>query len=151
MQNDPLFQPFQLKHLTLKNRIMSTSHAPAYAEEALPKEQYQLYHEEKANGGIGLTMFGGSSTISPDCPASFGQLAVGEPQPNDVDYRVACYEKLPVNDVECLPFHPRRIFNSHPSPARISATSALWRTSTMERALWPTAYWRKRERSSGAN
>ena len=26
---DPLLQPYQLKHLTLKNRIMSTSHEPA--------------------------------------------------------------------------------------------------------------------------
>ena len=76
MQNDPLLQPFQLKHLTLKNRIMSTSHAPAYADDAMPKEQYQLYHEEKAKGGIGLTMFGGSSTVDIDSPASFGQLDV---------------------------------------------------------------------------
>ncbi|MEM7126979.1 MAG: FAD-dependent oxidoreductase [Chloroflexota bacterium] len=76
MHNDPLFQPFQLKHLTLKNRIMSTSHAPAYADDAMPKEQYQLYHEEKAKGGIGLTMFGGSSTVDIDSPASFGQLDV---------------------------------------------------------------------------
>lgn len=30
-QTDPLLQPFQLKHLRLKNRILSTSHAPAYA------------------------------------------------------------------------------------------------------------------------
>ena len=27
--NDPLLQPYQLKHLTLKNRVMSTSHEPA--------------------------------------------------------------------------------------------------------------------------
>ncbi|MEM7531195.1 MAG: FAD-dependent oxidoreductase [Chloroflexota bacterium] len=73
-----LLTPFQLKHLTLKNRIMSSAHAPAYALDGMPQEQYQLYHEEKAKGGIALTMFGGSSTISPDCPASFGQLSVGE-------------------------------------------------------------------------
>ena len=76
MQNDPILQPYQLKHLTLKNRIMSTSHAPAFAEDGMPKEQYQLYHEEKAKGGIGLTMFGGSSTVDIDSPASFGQLDV---------------------------------------------------------------------------
>lgn len=75
-----LLTPFQLKHLTLKNRIMSTAHAPAYALDSMPQEQYQLYHEEKAKGGLSLTMFGGSSTISPDCPASFGQLAVGQPR-----------------------------------------------------------------------
>ena len=33
LPNDPLLQPFQLKHLTLKNRVMSTSHEPAYSED----------------------------------------------------------------------------------------------------------------------
>ncbi len=73
-----LLTPYQLKNLTFKNRIMSTAHAPAYAVDGMPQEQYQLYHEEKAKGGLALTMFGGSSTISPDCPASFGQISVGE-------------------------------------------------------------------------
>jgi len=45
---DPLLQPFQLKHLTLRNRIFSPSHEPAYAEGGVPKLRYQLYHEEKA-------------------------------------------------------------------------------------------------------
>ncbi len=30
MSNDPLLQPYRLKHLTLRNRIMTTSHEPAY-------------------------------------------------------------------------------------------------------------------------
>ena len=75
-QTDPLLEPFQLKNLTIKNRVFSTSHAPSYAEDGMPKERYQLYHEEKAKGGIGMTMFGGSSTIDIDSPASFGQLDV---------------------------------------------------------------------------
>ncbi len=75
---DKLLTPYTLKHLTLKNRLMSTAHAPAYGVDGMPMEQYQRYHEEKAKGGISLTMFGGSSTISPDSPPSFGQLAVGE-------------------------------------------------------------------------
>ncbi|MDX1432769.1 MAG: hypothetical protein R3286_10010 [Gammaproteobacteria bacterium] len=50
--NDPPLQPFQLKHLRLRNRIMSTSHEPAYSEDGKPKLRYQLYHEEKAKGGI---------------------------------------------------------------------------------------------------
>ena len=29
MSTDPLLQPYQLKHLTLRNRIMTTSHEPA--------------------------------------------------------------------------------------------------------------------------
>ena len=51
---DPLLQPFQLKHLTLRNRIMSTSHEPAYSEDGMPTERYRLYHVEKAKGGIGV-------------------------------------------------------------------------------------------------
>jgi 2,4-dienoyl-CoA reductase-like NADH-dependent reductase (Old Yellow Enzyme family) len=72
--NDPLLQPFRLKHLTLRNRIMSTSHEPAYSEDGLPKARYRLYHEEKAKGGVALTMIGGSSIVAPDSPQAFGNL-----------------------------------------------------------------------------
>ena len=71
---DPLLQPFQLKHLTLRNRLMSTSHEPAYTEGGIPKERYRLYHVEKAKGGIALTMFGGSSVVSVDSPQAFGNI-----------------------------------------------------------------------------
>ena len=71
---DPLLQPYQLKHLTLRNRIMSTSHEPAYSEGGMPKERYRLYHTEKARGGIALTMTAGSAIISADSPAAFGNL-----------------------------------------------------------------------------
>jgi len=74
---DPLLQPFQLKHLRLKNRIISTSHEPAYSEDGLPKERYRLYHEEKAKGGIAMTMFGGSTLVAPDSPPVFGNLYAG--------------------------------------------------------------------------
>src|SRR3954447_4331129 len=72
--NDPLLQPFQLKHLTLKNRIMSTSHEPNYHEDGMPKDRYRLYHVEKAKGGIALTMTAGSAIVSQDSPAAFGNL-----------------------------------------------------------------------------
>ena len=73
---DPLLQPFRLRHLLLKNRVMSTAHAPAYVEDGLPRQRYQLYHEEKAKGGLALTMFGGSSSVAPDSPSSFGQIDI---------------------------------------------------------------------------
>ncbi|HET7280147.1 MAG TPA: N-methylproline demethylase, partial [Dermatophilaceae bacterium] len=53
---------------------MSTSHEPAYAEDGMPKERYRLYHREKAIGGVGLTMIGGSAVVAPDSPPSFGNL-----------------------------------------------------------------------------
>jgi 2,4-dienoyl-CoA reductase-like NADH-dependent reductase (Old Yellow Enzyme family) len=73
-----LLKPLQLKHLTIRNRVLSTAHAPAYGENGMPAERYQLYHEEKAKGGIGMTMFGGSSSVSIDSPATFGQLNLAD-------------------------------------------------------------------------
>lgn len=71
---DPLLQPFRLKHLDLRNRIVSTSHEPAYTEDGLPKDRYRRYHLEKARGGVCLTMIGGSAVVSRDSPPSFGNL-----------------------------------------------------------------------------
>ncbi len=71
---DPLLEPFRLKTLTVRNRIVSTSHEPAYAEDGLPKDRYRRYHVEKARGGVGLTMIGGSAVVSPDSPPAFGNL-----------------------------------------------------------------------------
>ena len=74
---DPLLQPLTIKGVTFRNRVMSTSHACGLEEGGLPLERYQRYHEEKARGGIGLTMFGGSSNVAPDSPSVFRQLNVG--------------------------------------------------------------------------
>ena len=71
---DPLLQPFRLKHLTLKNRIISTAHEPAYSEEGMPKDRYRLYHLERAKGGIAMTMTAGSAIVAEDSPAPFGNL-----------------------------------------------------------------------------
>ena len=75
---DPLLQPFQLRHLHLRNRILSTAHAPSFAEQGHPRDRYRLYQEEKARGGVALTMVGGSTNISPDSPSVFGQLYAGD-------------------------------------------------------------------------
>lgn len=74
MTTDPLLQPYQLKHLTLRNRVMSTSHEPAYSEDGMPKARYRLYHQEKARGGVALTMTAGSAVVSRDSPQAFGNL-----------------------------------------------------------------------------
>jgi 2,4-dienoyl-CoA reductase-like NADH-dependent reductase (Old Yellow Enzyme family)/thioredoxin reductase len=71
---DPLLQPFQLRHLTVRNRLMSTSHEPFYSEDGMPKDRYRLYHVEKAKGGIALTMTAGSAVVSSDSPPVFGNL-----------------------------------------------------------------------------
>ena len=73
---NPLLSPFRIRNVQFKNRVVSTSHAPNYVEDALPKSRYQLYHEEKAKGGLALTMFGGSSNVSLDSPSVFGQIDI---------------------------------------------------------------------------
>ncbi|PDT02442.1 N-methylproline demethylase [Rhizobium chutanense] len=74
MSNDPLLQPYQLKHLTLRNRIIVTSHEPAYPEDGMPKEKYRAYTVERAKGGVALTMTAGSAAVSKDSPPVFNNL-----------------------------------------------------------------------------
>ena len=74
MTKDPLLQPYQLKHLTLKNRIMTTSHEPAYPEDGMPKERYRAYHAERAKAGVALAMTAGSAAVSKDSPPVFNNI-----------------------------------------------------------------------------
>ena len=71
---DPLLQPYKLKHLTLKNRVMTTSHEPAYPEDGMPKARYRAYHEERAKGGVALAMTAGSAAVSRDSPPVFNNI-----------------------------------------------------------------------------
>jgi 2,4-dienoyl-CoA reductase-like NADH-dependent reductase (Old Yellow Enzyme family) len=71
-----LLQPFEVKGVDFRNRVVSTSHAPGYAEDGLPLERYQRYHEEKARGGAAMTMFGGSSIVSPEVSPIYRQIDV---------------------------------------------------------------------------
>lgn len=72
--DDPVLQPFTIRHLELRNRIFSSSHEPAYGELGMPKERYRLYHVEKAKGGVAMTMTAGGATVSVDSPPAFGNL-----------------------------------------------------------------------------
>ncbi len=73
---DPLLAPYDIRGLRLRNRIVSTSHEPAYSEDGMPKDRYRHYHREKALGGVGLTMIGGSAVVSRDSPPAFGNLTL---------------------------------------------------------------------------
>jgi N-methyl-L-proline demethylase len=73
---DPLLQPFELKNVRLRNRIVSPSHEPGYAADGLPLSRYRAYHVEKAKGGIAMTMIGGGAIVAPDSPPSFGNLVL---------------------------------------------------------------------------
>ncbi|WP_287124752.1 NADH:flavin oxidoreductase [Chromohalobacter sp.] len=94
MKNDPLLQPLQLKHLTLKNRVMLTSHEPAYPEDGMPKELYRAYHVERAKAGVALTMTAGSAAVSRDSPPVFNNILAykDEVVPWMRDLTDACHE-----------------------------------------------------------
>ncbi|KGK43338.1 N-methylproline demethylase [Nitrincola sp. A-D6] len=94
MSKDPLLQPYQLKHLTLKNRIMTTAHEPAYPEDGMPKAKYRAYHAERAKAGIALTMTAGSATVSKDSPPVFNNILAykDEVVPYMRDLADACHE-----------------------------------------------------------
>jgi len=65
-----LFSPFRVGGLTLRNRIVSTGHAEAMAEEGKAGPRLAAYHEAKARGGAALTIIGGSTSVHPSSPAS---------------------------------------------------------------------------------
>lgn len=71
---DPLLQPFQLRHLRLRNRIFLSAHEPAYAEDGMPGARYRAYHAERARGGVALTMTAGSASVSRDSPPAFNNI-----------------------------------------------------------------------------
>ncbi len=69
MRYPHVFNPITLGKLQLSNRIYSTAHAEVYAEAGgLPGERYIKYYEEKAKGGLGMAICGGSSPVSIDVP-----------------------------------------------------------------------------------
>jgi len=76
MSTDPLLQPYRLKHLMLRNRLIMTAHEPAYPEDGMPKERYRAYHVERAKGGVAMTMTAGSAAVSRDSPPVFNNLLV---------------------------------------------------------------------------
>ncbi|NRA52679.1 MAG: dimethylglycine demethylation protein DgcA [Gammaproteobacteria bacterium] len=68
-QFDALFKPLKINNLTIRNRVVSTAHAEVYATEGgMTTERYIKYYEEKAKGGVGLSICGGSSVVSIDSP-----------------------------------------------------------------------------------
>ena len=73
-----LQSPLQLGSLTLRNRLVSTAHANGYITDGVPGERYQRYQEERARGGLALSVFGGSSNVARDSGAIYGQIYVGD-------------------------------------------------------------------------
>lgn len=69
MAFEAMFAPIQIGKLTIRNRVLSTAHAEVYATDGgMTTERYIRYYEEKAKGGIGLAICGGSSVVAIDSP-----------------------------------------------------------------------------------
>ena len=70
----PLFEPFSIKQVVIKNRFVSTSHAPGYAIGGNITQRYVDYEGEKAKGGVGLVQFGGATALSIENSFHYGQI-----------------------------------------------------------------------------
>jgi len=49
-----VFQPLQLRHRTLKNRLTFGAHTANMAENGMPGERHRGYYEERARGGVAM-------------------------------------------------------------------------------------------------
>jgi 2,4-dienoyl-CoA reductase-like NADH-dependent reductase (Old Yellow Enzyme family) len=56
-----LFSPLRLRHLTLRNRIVSTAHGTFMSVDGLPTERIAAYQAARAAGGAGLIIHEASS------------------------------------------------------------------------------------------
>ena len=74
MTDDPLLQPFRLRHLTLRNRVISSSHEPAYSEDGMPTDRYRRTTWRRPRAASALTMTAGSAVVAEDSPPAFGNL-----------------------------------------------------------------------------
>ena len=83
-----LLSPLRLRNTTIRNRVFSAGHVPSYAVEGKPQERYVAYHREKARGGIGMTIFGGSSNVARDSGSLFGAINITD------DSIIPCFKTL---------------------------------------------------------
>ena len=63
-----LFSPMKIGSTTVPNRIVSTAHVAALAENGKPGSRYVAYNVEKAKGGCGLIITFGSASVHPTSP-----------------------------------------------------------------------------------
>jgi mycofactocin system FadH/OYE family oxidoreductase 2 len=59
-----LLSPFQLKNLTLRNRVVMLPHVTMFGQNRRPTERHRHYYAERARGGVGLIITE-SQTVHP--------------------------------------------------------------------------------------
>ncbi|MGV8936274.1 MAG: NADH:flavin oxidoreductase [Allorhizobium sp.] len=70
---DSLFRPFQLKSLTLKNRVVMAPMTRTFAPEGIPGANIAEYYRRRAEGGVGLILSEGTVI---DRPASRNEAGI---------------------------------------------------------------------------
>jgi 2,4-dienoyl-CoA reductase-like NADH-dependent reductase (Old Yellow Enzyme family) len=82
MKNTSLFRPFNLKSLTMKNRIVMAPMTRSFSPNGLPTADVATYYQKRAEGGVGLILSEGtvidrpSSSNDGDIPHFYGTEAL---------------------------------------------------------------------------
>jgi anthraniloyl-CoA monooxygenase len=74
----PMFSPYKMRDLTLKNRIVVSPMAQYKAKEGVPNDWHLIHYGERAKGGAGLvytemTCVSAEGRITPGCPGLYAQ------------------------------------------------------------------------------
>lgn len=64
-----MFEPLQLKSLSIRNRFVSSPHCPAFGDNGVVADRDVPCHAEMAKGGVGLPRFGGAATVPRENPS----------------------------------------------------------------------------------
>jgi 2,4-dienoyl-CoA reductase-like NADH-dependent reductase (Old Yellow Enzyme family) len=70
---DVLFRPFNVKSLTLKNRIVMSPMGQGHAKEGVPDPGYPAYYRRRAEGEVGLVMSGATAIPHPSAPMDLNE------------------------------------------------------------------------------
>ncbi len=82
MKNDVLFQPFQLKSLNLRNRIVMAPMTRSFSPNGIPGDNVVAYYEKRAAAQVGLILSEGtvierpSSSNDPNIPHFYGEQSL---------------------------------------------------------------------------
>jgi 2,4-dienoyl-CoA reductase-like NADH-dependent reductase (Old Yellow Enzyme family) len=80
---DPLFRPFTVKTLTLKNRVVMSAMGQANAKDGVPDSGYPAYYRRRAEGEVGLVISGATAIPHPSAhmdlnePHFYGDVPLG--------------------------------------------------------------------------
>ena len=82
LSSEVLFRPFQIKSLTLKNRIVMAPMTRSFSPEGIPGDDVAAYYRRRAEGEVGLILSEGTvinrpaSRNEPDVPFFHGEAAL---------------------------------------------------------------------------